>query len=325
MLESGPQVLKKVYFTIQFSLQGLSGRDITSVTAPIRSFLKNIIAEDGQYVHKGDALAILGHPEIIKLEQAFLEDRSEYAYRRTDLERQGELGLEHATSLKIQQAAQNEFQKAEIRYRSLQKQLEFIGINADSLSADNIGPDYLLKSPSSGYLNYGNIRTGMLCTESNSLFTIIHGQGSLVKLTVHDSLYRLISSESRFFFYSSSTPGQYYEAKLLRSQESNCSPGKCTLNAKILSSSANLRSGTMVRAIFVNEDISLAIPSESIFRTGERNHIFIKRGGDSFIPKEIAVGNVENGKYRLLRGLTDINKDSVVISGVTYLNELLKK
>jgi len=77
------------------------------VSVPMNGYLKKILVHIGEYVQKGRVLAILEHPDYIDLQREFLETKSQYDYYKEDFQRQGELSLENATSLKTMQLAQN--------------------------------------------------------------------------------------------------------------------------------------------------------------------------------------------------------------------------
>lgn len=313
--------INKNMFSDTIRLEGIiesSPKDRSVVSAPIKSFVKKIMVEDGSYVQKGEVLAILEHPEIIKLQQAYLEAKSEYDYRRIDLERQGDLSLDHATSLKIQQQAQNAYQKAEVNYRSLKKQLEYIGINTDSLNTDNIRFTYSLRAPMSGYLTYNKIENGILCKGSVPLFTIYKGTGSIVKLILPDSLDQLLRSNKQFTFFPLSFPGKRYTAVLPPFYQQGIAPHQ-QVRARIVRPEPILKTGTRISAIFVKQDSAWSISSRSIFTYGNKKYVFIMKSSDTFVPCEIKTGKTVNGISQLIRSFHFPYDSLVVTSGTTYL------
>ena len=95
--------------------------DIVLITSPSAGLLKVFSFPSGSYVKKGEVLALIENIEFLKLQQQYLEAKSEFFYYGEDLKRQGGLAIENATSVKKMQQAQRDYQTSEIRFRSLGK------------------------------------------------------------------------------------------------------------------------------------------------------------------------------------------------------------
>ena len=294
------------------------------VSAPVKAYLKRIIISDGDMVRKGQTLAVLEHSGIIKLKQDYITAKSEYTFRRTDLERQGELSLEHATSLKKQQQAQNEFQKAEAIYLAMKSRLRLIGINADSLSADNIGPDYSLKAPLSGRLSFVQAENGLLCNESTPLFVIDQGTGSYLKLKIN-------TDSGLLFHYGQSVPfttadsGNFAYKAILTSVNQSSDKSAFFIRAKIQSPPSSLKSGIPVKAYSINKVMAFAIPSKCIFTQNSGNYIFIQLSSDQFRAVKIVLGKTENGWTVIKSENENLENKWVVTHGIGFLIDQLDK
>ena len=213
------------------------------VCAPLRGFLKKILLSIGDYVSKGTALAILEHSEYIILQQEFLEVSSQYEYFKEDFKRQGELTLEDAASVKTMQHAQNEFRKTEARLYSLRQQLGFLGINADSLTIDNMVPEIILRSPISGYITAIDGQIGLLCDENEPIFAIVGTQSSILHLKVDEKNTPIISKGKLVEFSLTNRTDKIYKAgikSVLRSADGNNS---LNIIAEILNPSKELIPG----------------------------------------------------------------------------------
>ena len=127
--------------------------DIVLITSQYAGLLKSVFIHPGGYIKKGDALANIENIEFLRLQQQYLEAKSEFFYYGEDLKRQGGLAIENATSVKKMQLAQRDYQTSEIRLRSLEKQLELIGFHTDSLDADHLSSNIILRAPASGYID----------------------------------------------------------------------------------------------------------------------------------------------------------------------------
>ena len=86
----------------------------------------------------GQCIAVLEHPDYIKIQQDYLETKSQWELYKEDFKRQGELTVENASSIKTMQQAQASFKAIEVRLFALKSQLKLLGIDADSLHIGTI-------------------------------------------------------------------------------------------------------------------------------------------------------------------------------------------
>jgi membrane fusion protein, heavy metal efflux system len=86
-----------------FSVTGIlviPAGDIVLISPKSSGLLKSVSFPSGSYVRKGEVIAIIENPEFLKLQQQYLEAKSEFFYYGEDLKRQGGLAIENATSVK---------------------------------------------------------------------------------------------------------------------------------------------------------------------------------------------------------------------------------
>jgi cobalt-zinc-cadmium efflux system membrane fusion protein len=133
---------------------------LVTVTAPINGFIKKMYYNTGDYVKKGSLLAVLTHQDYIKIQQDYLEAKNQVDYYVEDLRRQGELTLEHASSIKRMQRAQTDYWANEARLRALKAQLDYIGIDADKVVKEGFTNTINIYAPVSGYITGVDGNTG---------------------------------------------------------------------------------------------------------------------------------------------------------------------
>ena len=76
-----------------------------TVSAPADGFITDIRVGLNQSVRKGDVLAVLRKPDLVDLQQQFLENRDRLAYLQTERDRYAALKKDNATATKnVQQA-----------------------------------------------------------------------------------------------------------------------------------------------------------------------------------------------------------------------------
>ena len=138
-------------------------QNIADVTAPVGGLVKSCPCHSGDYVSAGQCIAVLEHPDYIKIQQDFLETKSQWEYYKEDFKRQGELTVENASSIKTMQQAQASFKATEVRLFALRSQLKLLGIDADSLNIGNISSTVNLTAPISGIYHRTEDQPGKIC------------------------------------------------------------------------------------------------------------------------------------------------------------------
>jgi membrane fusion protein, heavy metal efflux system len=294
------------------------------VSVPINGYMKKILKHIGEYVKKGQVLAILEHPDYIDLQRDFLETKSQYNYYKEDFKRQGELSLENATSLKKMQSAQNEFRKIEARFFALKEHLEFIGINTDSLFVDRIKSSILLKAPISGYITKSEGKIGQLYTTDNPIFQIISNTNAILHLKVFASEAWKIAKNQNVEFNTIQDQLNKYKAVIISSTKSVDEDNVINLHARIMEMDNNLMPGMYVKAkIIVDADSVYALNNQAIVKHNESYFIFIKSDSIQFIPRKIEIGRTNNDFTEIVSMSSDLLDVEIVTSGAYYLQSKL--
>jgi cobalt-zinc-cadmium efflux system membrane fusion protein len=188
--------------------------DIVLITSRSGGFLKTVSIHPGGYVKKGDTLAILENIEFLKLQQQYLEAKSEFFYYGEDLKRQGGLAIENATSVKRMQQAQRDYQTSEIRFRSLGKQLELIGFHTDSLDADHLSSEIFLRAPVSGYIDKITSHEGNLISAGKTIFTLVKKYEPVITFELPEEFYPKFKTGNQIEFFFASDSLVLYKARL---------------------------------------------------------------------------------------------------------------
>jgi cobalt-zinc-cadmium efflux system membrane fusion protein len=188
--------------------------DIVLITPQSAGILKSVSFPTGSYVKKGEVLAIIENIEFVKLQQQYLEAKSEFFYYREDLKRQGGLAIENATSVKKMQQAQRDYQTSEIRFRSLEKQLALIGFNTDSLDADHLTSDIVLRAPISGYIDKINSHTGNQVSAGETIFVLVRNYQPVIAFDLPEEFYPKLKIGSQIDFYFPADSLVLYKARL---------------------------------------------------------------------------------------------------------------
>jgi cobalt-zinc-cadmium efflux system membrane fusion protein len=296
------------------------------VCVPLRGYLKKFCTQTGDYVSAGEPLAILEHPEYIKIQQEYLATKSQYDYDKKDFARQGELTLENATSLKRMQQAQNEFLKTESEFYSLKQQLVLLGIEPDSLSVENMTSEIELLSPVSGYVTKVNGQIGMLCTEEIPIFQIVGARNPHLLITADTKYLYEITSGQIINFSLTNRPNVVFKAKIKAVTRSDKDDKSLLIRAEILTPYDRIMPGTNINALIpAFTDSVYTLPNEAVISAQDKKYIFMKTDEGIFELLEVQTG-MNNDSITEITGMnSDIFSAEIVRFGAGFLFSEMNK
>lgn len=111
-------------------------------------------------VQKGEVLAVIRKPDLVDLQQDYLETRDRLVFLDAEFERYKALRDENATALKNFQKAEADRREAGTRLQLLAAKLALYHIDAARLSPDNIRTEITLTAPFSGMVTRSFVTPG---------------------------------------------------------------------------------------------------------------------------------------------------------------------
>lgn len=130
------------------------------ISAPLGGFVRKAPHYEGAKVKKGEILVGLVHPDYIRLQQDYLEAKSQLDFLEADLERQKTLQEGEAASTKRVQEIKASYSTIRARVKGLEAQLRLMGINISELEALNISEMIYLRAPFSGIISTESVSLG---------------------------------------------------------------------------------------------------------------------------------------------------------------------
>jgi hypothetical protein len=293
------------------------------VSAPLHGFVQDILVRTDDYVRAGQSLAILKHPDYIRLQLEYLEAKSQYEYYKEDFKRQGVLTLEQATSLKVMQQSQNKFRKIEARLKALQYQLSFLGIPADSFSVDQLQPDISLVAPINGYISRIDASVGMFCPEEKPLF-FLSGKGSaLLNLNVAPSYAAEIQPGRQIMLSFPHNSIKYY-ANILSVGQPDKVFDFLKLTAQILGNEYIPVSDAFEHAtLIIPVDTAYALPSSAIVTIDKQNYVFLCIDSLSYKLIKVETGKRMNEMTEIRSFSAELTNVEIVTEGAACLSDIL--
>lgn len=266
------------------------------VSAPMQGFIEAIYFNTGDFVQKGTLLATLSHPDYIKLQESYLENKNKLNYYSNELKRQGELSFEDATSVKRLQQAEMDFRTTEVKYLSLKAQLDLIGIRPDSIHEDGIVSIIGLHAPVSGYITEIKMSEGRLLPANDYLFEIINTNLLQLELMVPDKDLVKIKKGQEIAYKVSGSRGSVFNTQVQnKGQKILAGTSFGQVFATVDNINNQLMPGMNITAeILMEPDTVMAIPESATWKENNEQHVYVVEE-EMLVKKRFTAGFAANG------------------------------
>ncbi len=185
-----------------------------NVSVMIGGTIQSIRVTYGQKVRKGEVLAYYTHPEIIEVQQNYLNAKYNMAVIEKEFERQEALWQEKVKSEKEYQYAKLEYQKAKADLQATLAKISLINVDVKALDEGKIQQSLPIVSPISGQVEEINVSLGQYVDVHNSLFLVIDKSSPVLQLKVFEKDIHLIEVGQRVTFASSTSTIEEHEAEI---------------------------------------------------------------------------------------------------------------
>lgn len=203
----------------------------------------------GDYVEKGEILAILENPDFINLQQAYLESQAQTEFLRAEYLRQRTLALEKAASQKKFQQSKSDYLSAKSRMEAAAAHLLILGVDTSALTVNGIVPYIEVRSPMDGYVSEMYMNVGKHFTAGTPLCEIIDKNAVMVRLTAYEKdLARLIPGTPLKFSVNGMEGKEFHAQIVSVGQRVDASSRSVEVYARIKERSALFRPGMYVTA-----------------------------------------------------------------------------
>jgi membrane fusion protein, heavy metal efflux system len=301
----------------------LPQRYITTVSSYIGGIVDNMNQVEGHWVKKGQTLFTISNPELIDIQQQYLELKSQLDFLKDESERQKLLSEENISAKKFYIKAQADLHQAEAKYAGIAKRLSLLGIAPQSLTTENMISTLTIYSPASGYVTAININKGSFLNPTEPAIEISSTEGLHLELhALEKDLSKIAIDQPVVFSLPSDTSKKYTSSVHLIEKvvdENGLVSVHCDLEP---SKTQNLISGTYVNAeIHLATQRKLALPSEAIVTVNNQSYALLQSTKDKtlYTETEVIPGKITDG-FIAIENANDFAKDAVFLSkGAYYL------
>lgn len=127
-------------------------------------------------VRKGETIAIVRNPELIDLQQDYLQNSGQMSFLQAEYDRYKSLKDDNATALKNWQKAESELKLAQTNGSALAAKLRLYGISPEQLSPENLRTEIAIVAPISGIITHTLTNTGASVSPGTPICEIVNTQ-----------------------------------------------------------------------------------------------------------------------------------------------------
>jgi len=270
-----------------------------AITTYMGGVVQDMKLIEGHWVRKGQILFTLTNPDLIDLQQQYLELKSQMEYLSDEVARQQLLSEEQISARKLLVKARAELNQAEARSAGLAKRLELIGIMPEKLTTQDLKATLEVVAPISGYITSLSVNNGSHLNPSEQAMEISSTNGMHLELSVLEKDIAKLARGQKISFTVPSDPARSYTSDIHLIEKVVDEGGMVKVHGDIEPKDMqDLIPGMYVHAqVQVKSERRSALPQEAVVTVDNKSYVLIQSVGDhdKYIKKEIQVAQSSNG------------------------------
>lgn len=290
----------------------------TVISAQLGGFVKSLNVLDGMSVKKGQTLLTVEHPDLIQLQQDYLEVLSSLEYLKAEVERQQKLTSSEASTLKVLQQAKSEYNSAIARKSGLRAKLQMAGVDTEQLISGEIQRTVALRAPFSGVVTKVAVEVGAFAQPTDHLLELIDLQHSHAEVIVFEKEVKLLKIGQKVNLNFAGEENAVSASVFLVGKEI-AKDRTVKIHCHLEKENSSYPPGSYFKAsIYTGEKMSLCVPSEAIVELNGKKVVFrvkVKKGKNTeFVPQEVHILSVD-GEKTVIEFVGGYQDGTIVIKG----------
>lgn len=243
------------------------------VSVFVPGVIKSIKVIEGQFVKQGQTLATIESLEFTKLQQSYLESKSNLELYEAEYERQKTLNAENVNSKKALQQAKANYEVEKARQASLKKQLNTLNLSGNGAAVSTMA----VQAPISGYITAVNVKIGTNAAPGDVLFSIVDNSKMHVDLLVYEKDLQKVKPGQQVRFTLTNQDNTEIIGKIFSVGKAFENETKSVaVHADILNEKQLLIPGMYVNALIdIGKNNVKALPADAVVKADGREFIFV--------------------------------------------------
>ncbi len=278
----------------------------------------------GNEVKKGEILAYVVNPDLIRLQESYFSSKSLLQQKETELERLKLLIKDKAVALKDVQQRQSEYDAVKAQKISIEKQLEYYGIHTATLTPEAMTEKIPVLSPMSGYITTVTMFNGMYVTPSQSLMNILSTEHLHLELDVFEKDIASVKIGQEISYIVPALGNKVYQGEVsVIGKEFDINSKTIRVHGHLKGEKPSFFKDMFIEAkIWLNNKTVKALPDEAVLTDGETRFVFVakkEKNGMQFTKVNVKAGVSEKG-FTEVTPVDEIPENqSIVIKGAYYV------
>jgi cobalt-zinc-cadmium efflux system membrane fusion protein len=300
-------------------------QNMVSVSMPLGGYLKTTKLLSGMHVGKGEIIATMEDLQYIQLQQEYLTAKSKVVFAEAEFNRQKELNQSKATSDKVFQQAQMDYNTQKIALSALAEKLKLININPQSLSENTLSKAVNIYSPIDGFVSKVNVNIGKYVNPADILFELVNTSDIHLNIRVFEKDLEKLSIGQKVMAYNNQSDKKHPCEIILISQDLT-SERTAEVHCHFLDYDKTLLPGMYMNAdIEVKKTNALTLPEEAVVSFEGKEYVLINEKDKEYVLMEVKTGSKENGFIEIVNGEKIAQKPVVTKGAYTLLMKLKNK
>ncbi|MCU0431844.1 MAG: efflux RND transporter periplasmic adaptor subunit [Bacteroidia bacterium] len=267
-------------------------QNLVSVSVPVGGIVKSTDMLQGMRIRKGDVLAVLEHPDYIKLQQSYLEDFAALTLAESEYKRQQELSSGNINARRDLEKAEAAMLTARARSSAGAAQLQLLGLSPESIRTNGIAKSIRLTAPISGYVTKVNVNVGKFAAPNDVLFELVDTEHLHVELTVYETDLPFIREGQNVRVIIQGQDDSVRTAKVFLIGREIHTDRTIRIHGHLDKEDPHLLPGMFVKAeIETGAHPATALPVNAVVSYGGKSYVFVAAGNNRFTPVEVTTGN----------------------------------
>lgn len=292
---------------------------------PYGGYIKQIKVLDGMRVQKGQVLMTVEHPDIVALQQTYLEVDGEMTFLEADFLRQKQLFEKEAGSAKAYQQAKSAYQIAKAKLSGLAVKLEMAQVNIAALKNGKIQREQSIRSPFNGVITKVTANIGAFAEPKDRLMEIIDLKHAHAELVVYEKYLSYLRKDQQveLSFIEDRAPVQA-SVFLIGSEISPERTVKVHCHFKSLPK--DITPGSYLKATIQAEVTDhWVLPNEAVVQYKGKDVVFIQEG-TNFLPIEVDIILANDTVSAIgTKNMSKLKKAKIITRGAYELLAMLNK
>lgn len=299
-------------------------QNMISVSMPLGGYLKATKLLPGMQVRKGEVIATMEDQQYIQLQQDYLTTKTKLVFLESEYNRQKELNQSKATSDKVFQQTQMDYNSQKIALSALSEKLRLININPGVVAENNISKSVNIYSPINGFVSRVNVNIGKFVNPADVLFELVNPTDIHLNLKIFEKDIDKLYIGQKLVAYTNNEPDKKHACEINLISQDLSAERTADVHCHFEQYNKLLLPGMYMNAeIKVKSQKTPAVPEESIVSFEGGNYVFIAQSKNQFLMASAETGIRESG-FVEIRNSSAFEGKSVVTKGAYTLLMALK-